>query len=174
MSDCKVPSCNRISKDQGTTSPEFISKLDHFRLLPPPWWLVKRDLQETLAATTNFLAFPSYMQNVARKQSKDTSTLDLEINQMTRASTVEQAIIGFDYRAEAELFPKRYRKPKRHPIGYRRFTHAADAIRFAIEELPPEFLLGALLEVDEERYDVDGIRRLYESMDYPLVRRAAA
>ena len=56
-------------------------------------------------------------------------------------------------------------------IGYRRFTH--DAIRFAIEELPPEFLLGALLEVDEERYDGDGIRQLYESTDYPLVRRAA-
>jgi hypothetical protein len=27
-------------------------------------------------------------------------------------------------------------------LGYRRFTRAADAIRFAIEELPPEFLLG--------------------------------
>jgi hypothetical protein len=93
---------------------------------------------------------------------------------MTRESTVEQAIMGFDYRAEAELFPNRNRKPKRHPIGYRRFTHAADAIRFAIEELPPEFLRGALLEVDEERYDGDGIRRLYESMDYPFIRRAAA
>jgi hypothetical protein len=93
---------------------------------------------------------------------------------MTTASGVEQAIVGFDYRAEAELFPRRYRRPKRHPIGYRRFTHAADAIRFAIEELPPELLLGALLEVDEERYDGDGIRRLYESRNYPLLRRAAA
>jgi hypothetical protein len=91
---------------------------------------------------------------------------------MTRESTVEQAIVGFDYRAEAELFPNGNRKPKR--IGYRRFTHAADAIRFAIEELPPEFLRGALLEVDEERYDGDGIRRLYESVDYPFTRRAAA
>ena len=95
------------------------------------------------------------------------------MNQMTRASGVEQAIVGFDYRAEAELFPKRFRKTRRPPIAYRRFTHAAHAIRFAIEELPPEFLIGALLEVDEERYDVHGIRRLYESTDYPLARRAA-
>ena len=93
---------------------------------------------------------------------------------MTREAEVEQAIIGFNYRAEAELFPKHSRKTRRPPIAYRRFTHAAHAIRFAIEELPPELLLGALLEVDEERYNGDGIRRLYESMDYPLVRRAVA
>jgi hypothetical protein len=93
---------------------------------------------------------------------------------MTTASRVEQAVVGFDYRAEAELFPNRNRKFKRQAIGYKRFTHAGDAIRFAIEELLPEFLLGAFLEVDEERYDGDGIRRLYESMDYPLVRRVAA
>ena len=41
---------------------------------------------------------------------------------------------------------------RRQPIGYRRFAHAADAVRFAIEELPSEFLLGANLEVDEELY----------------------
>jgi len=87
--------------------------------------------------------------------------------------TVVEAIVGFDYNAEAELFPSRNRRSRRKPIGYRRFGHAADAIRFAIEELPPEFLLGAYLEVDEERYGSGGIRRLYESIDYPLVRGAA-
>jgi hypothetical protein len=93
---------------------------------------------------------------------------------MTNASTVEETGVAFDYGAEAELFPTRNPKSKRQLTGYRRFAQAAEAVRFAIEELPPEFLPGARLEVDEERYDGRGIRGLYESRDYPLVRRRAA
>jgi hypothetical protein len=77
----------------------------------------------------------------------------------------------FDYNATAELFATRRRLPRRQPFGYKRFAEAADAIRFAIEDLPPECLVGAFLEVDEQRYGSDDIRRLYERAEYPLTRR---
>jgi hypothetical protein len=47
---------------------------------------------------------------------------------------------------------------------------AAEAIRFAIEELPPELLLGAYPEVEEDRFDGPAIQQLYESEAYPLKR----
>ena len=83
-------------------------------------------------------------------------------------------MVMFDYTVEAELFAARSRRNGRRPVGYRRFARAADAIRFAIEELPPEQLLGAFLEVDGERYGGEDIRRLYDGADFPLIRRAAA
>jgi hypothetical protein len=88
---------------------------------------------------------------------------------------------GFDYSAvaelfpdrnEAELFPAKHRSRRREPVGYGRFARAADAIRFAIEELPPGLLPDACLEVDEEIFDCAGILRLYESTEYPFARRA--
>src|SRR5260370_3551132 len=80
----------------------------------------------------------------------------------------------FDYEAVAELFPARSRKFNRQFTRYRRFDRAADALRFAIEELPPQLFLGAYLEVEEERFDSNEMRRLYDSTGLSLPRRAAA
>ena len=87
------------------------------------------------------------------------------------ADAAHERVSGFDYSCSAELFPTRSRVSRRPPLGYRRFDRAAEAIRFAIEELPPEHLRGAYLEVDEQRFDGDGIRRLYDNDRYPLKRR---
>ena len=75
-----------------------------------------------------------------------------------------------DYGAPSELFPSRSRRSRR-PVGYRRVATAAEAIRFAIEDLPPELLMGASLEVDEARFDGQAIRALYDSDDFPLSRK---
>jgi hypothetical protein len=79
----------------------------------------------------------------------------------------------FDYDAPAELYSSR-NPSRRAPVGYTRFATAAEAIRFAMEELPPERLGGASLEVDDERFDGAGIRTLYASDAYPLPRPPAA
>ena len=43
---------------------------------------------------------------------------------------------------------------------------AAEAIRFAVEELPSPRLLGVFMQVGDQRFDADSIRSLYEESDY--------
>ncbi len=76
-------------------------------------------------------------------------------------------MIEFDYNCAAELFAMRRPLRRRQPFGYKRFSQAAQAIRFAIEELPPEYLVGAFLEVDERRYGSDDIRRFTNRPNIP-------
>jgi hypothetical protein len=77
----------------------------------------------------------------------------------------------FDFGAPAELFPSRNRKiPSK--VKYRRFDKAADAIRFAVEELPEPLLLGAYIQIDEQRLGHQDIRALYESERFPRKKRA--
>jgi hypothetical protein len=83
-----------------------------------------------------------------------------------------QGLDGFDYGAPAELFPSRSKKSRGH-VTYKRFDTAAEAIRFAIEQIPPPALLGTYLEVDEARFGLQEIHYLYESAAYPLQRPTA-
>src|ERR1700758_4519437 len=77
----------------------------------------------------------------------------------------------FNFNTAAELSPAAIRKKKRAGFAYRRFGTAAEAVRFAIEELPADSLNGAYLQVEEARFDQSGIRTLYESDASPRPRR---
>ena len=74
------------------------------------------------------------MQSPDREASIDARCVDERIYAMT-----------FDYAAQAE------HKRRAGNVKYKRFEVAAEAVRFAMEELPPEFLLGTYLEVEEQR-----------------------
>lgn len=82
-------------------------------------------------------------------------------------------VAGFNFDGEAELFSNYTRRTGKKPVKYRRFAQAAEAVRFAVEDLPSEQFISVQLEVEERRYDSRAIRRLYESPDYPMKRRAA-
>ena len=81
------------------------------------------------------------------------------------------AMDNFAFATSAELFIGQGRNKMRYPVGYKRFGTAAEAIRFTIEELPPAFLAGTILEVREERFNELQIRLLYNRPDYPFARR---
>ena len=87
------------------------------------------------------------------------------------AKPADRETVTFDYGIPAELFMSKPKGGARQPLRYRRFTTAAEAIRFAVEELPAVRALGAWMQVGDQRFDGDDIQRLYESNDYPLQRR---
>ena len=71
-----------------------------------------------------------------------------------------------DYTAPAELFLATRTKNGRE--NYRRFTTAAEAIRYAVEDLRTPRAFGACLQVGDEGFNSSEIQRLYEAEDYPL------
>ncbi len=77
----------------------------------------------------------------------------------------------FDFAAPAELFPSRNNKIAKK-VKYRRFDNAAEAIRYAVEDLPEALLLGAYIQIDDQRLGHHDIRTLYASANFPLKRAA--
>ena len=80
---------------------------------------------------------------------------------------------NFDYSASAELYPSR-RYAKTQQARYRRFSSAADAIRYVIEEMPGNQLAGTFLEVNDLRLEGNALRSLYDAPNYPLERQEVA
>lgn len=76
----------------------------------------------------------------------------------------------FDYMIEAGLYTGKTLRSSRGP-RYKRFETAAEAVRFAMEDLPGPQLRGCVLEVNEARFDERQIRMLYDAPAYPLSRR---
>ena len=77
--------------------------------------------------------------------------------------------MSFDYSAPAELFLAKRTKSSRE--NYRRFATAAEAIRYAVEDLRTPRALGAWMQVGDERFNGEDIHRLYQSHHFPLRRR---
>jgi hypothetical protein len=100
---------------------------------------------------------------------------DTQVINQSRLQARKQTrdLTGFDFSAPAELFPSRSKKG-RGRVTYKRFDTAAEALRFAVEEMPAPALLGAYLESEETRFGEQEMRSLYESAAYPLKRRAVA
>ena len=92
---------------------------------------------------------------------------------MTKNGADDQAghpIPLLNYGASAELFANRHRNKQ---LFYRRFPSAAEALQFAIEELP-ERPANAWMVVDDDRFSGQQLVALYEAQAYPLTRRPPA
>jgi molybdate transport system regulatory protein len=72
--------------------------------------------------------------------------------------------ISFDYNSPAELYLSR--RKGRH-TDYRRFATAAEAIRYAFEELRTRRSRSAWMRVGDELFNKNEINRLYYPLNYP-------
>ena len=81
------------------------------------------------------------------------------------AKPADRETVTFDYGIPAELFMGKRQGGARQPLRFRRFATAAEAIRFAIEELPAVRALGAWMKGGDQRLDGDDFLRIYESND---------
>ena len=77
-----------------------------------------------------------------------------------------------DYLAAAELYlGSDWKSAAAH--GSRKFSSAAKALRFAIEEAAPVSLRGARLDIGRRSFTRHAMPSLYRSANYPLPRKNA-
>ena len=76
----------------------------------------------------------------------------------------------FAFEAPAEIYSSGGTRARKGPMSYRRFQSSAEAIRFAVEELPQILQRGTVMEVGDDRFEFADIRALYDSDCYPLPR----
>lgn len=72
-----------------------------------------------------------------------------------------------DYSAPAEVYATPGRGARR--MFYRKFPSLAEAVRFAIEDLPRS-MKHPLAETDTARFEGAELRALYDAEDFPLPR----
>lgn len=77
----------------------------------------------------------------------------------------------FDYSAPAELYSGSGRGRWTNAVTYRKFDSAAEAVRYAVEELSGVGARTSVMEVAESRFNHMEIRALYDDSHYPLPRR---
>jgi hypothetical protein len=76
----------------------------------------------------------------------------------------------FNYEIPGEFYSRKSQGMKPTGLTYQRFNTVAEAIRFAIEDLPSAAFGGCMLEADGERFGARELRALYANSKYPLRR----
>jgi hypothetical protein len=74
-----------------------------------------------------------------------------------------------DYLAEAELYAVQ-RRGRKQALFYQRFDSTAEAMRFALEDMPAD-TSNVVLETESLRLDIRAITGAYEAESFPLPRR---
>jgi hypothetical protein len=81
---------------------------------------------------------------------------------MILASFNGTGFMTFNYGEPAELFLTK--GVKRGHRKYHRFATAAEAIQFAIENIPVRGALDATMQVGDQRFDREEIKKLYDGL----------
>ena len=90
---------------------------------------------------------------------------------MILASFNGTGFMTFNYGEPSELFLTK--GVKRGHRKYHRFATAAEAIQFAIENIPAPGARGALdaaMQVGDQRFDREEIKKLHDGHAYPLLK----